>query len=343
MKTAYRAALSGLAALVLASCASAPPEPLPVLPVPPAAVAPPPVTLSRSALEAAGAYRSYVRRAAAISPAFANGLAVEQSLASAAAYEPKQFLAGAIAYAALVALQEPTFVAGVRTYAVDPAQRRDLAARLTADPNYAAALPSAGAAAGLVVAALTADGVKVRGTGELVKQAAYDVQRQAWSKGDVADRPGRLAAAKTVSAVPIATPEAETRMLGQAVGGGDAAAAAQLVQTGAVTSMPGPFPPLVARGLSLAALAALGEGGDANTAGLTHLMDEPGGAFCLNMSKLNLYQCLSVAKPYYEDVFCIGQHILMDTGQCLVKGAAATATPGSTVNTAAAQPAAALQ
>jgi hypothetical protein len=26
-----------------------------------------------------------------------------------------------------------------------------------------------------------------------------------------------------------------------------------------------------------------------------------------------------VAKPHYEDVFCLGQHVLMDTGQCLGK------------------------
>jgi hypothetical protein len=26
-----------------------------------------------------------------------------------------------------------------------------------------------------------------------------------------------------------------------------------------------------------------------------------------------------VAKPHYEDVFCLGQHVLVDTGQCLMK------------------------
>ena len=41
------------------------------------------------------------------------------------------------------------------------------------------------------------------------------------------------------------------------------------------------------------------------------------------MSKLNLYQCLAVAKPHYEDVFCLGQHVLIDTGQCVMKAAGA--------------------
>ena len=39
------------------------------------------------------------------------------------------------------------------------------------------------------------------------------------------------------------------------------------------------------------------------------------------MAKLNLFQCLSVAGPEYEDVFCLGQHAVLDTGQC-VAGAA---------------------
>jgi hypothetical protein len=39
------------------------------------------------------------------------------------------------------------------------------------------------------------------------------------------------------------------------------------------------------------------------------------------MAKLNLYQCLAVSRPHYEDVFCLGQHIMMDTGRCMIKAA----------------------
>ena len=45
---------------------------------------------------------------------------------------------------------------------------------------------------------------------------------------------------------------------------------------------------------------------------------------CLNMSKLNLYQCLAVAGPWYEDIFCLGEHALGETAQCLSKDAADT-------------------
>jgi hypothetical protein len=30
-----------------------------------------------------------------------------------------------------------------------------------------------------------------------------------------------------------------------------------------------------------------------------------------------------VAKPHYEDVFCLGQHIMIDTGMCVIKASGA--------------------
>ncbi|HTK34751.1 MAG TPA: hypothetical protein VL358_05615 [Caulobacteraceae bacterium] len=316
MKLSPRLVLTLVTAAALASCASPPPPPpLPVAVVPPAAPPPPPVGLPASVIQSAGAYRAYMRRAADISPAFADGAAVEQSLISGVSYEPHQFLRGAIAYGALMALQSPQFVASVRTFAVDPAGRRALAARLLADPNYAQALPSADAAAGLIVAALTADAARVRHAGELVKQAAYDVQHQAWSKGEVAGRDARLATAKTASTQPVSAAPEDVTLLSAAVSGQSGA----LAVAGDVLSPP--YTAVVSRALTLAAVAALGEAGD--DAALQPLFEEKTGDFCLNMAKLNVYQCLSVAKPYYEDVFCLGQHVLLDTAQCVAKIAGA--------------------
>lgn len=312
-------AASLLAVVLLASCAKEP-EPLPVAVVPPAAPPPPPVSLPRPIIENAGAYRAYVNRAAALSPAFANGAAIQQSLTSAASYEPKQLLSGAIAYGALVALQSPQFVAGVRTYAVDPAGRRALADKLRADPNYASALPNAASAAGLVSTALAADGARIRQVGELIKQAAYDVQRQNWSKAEVVGRDARLANAKLVSTQPITAPAAEIDALATAVNGRDAAGLS-IINVASEALAP-PYTAVVSRALAVAALAALGEAATPESdAAMATLMTENNAAFCLNLSKLNLYQCLSVSKPHYEDVFCLGQHILLDTAQCMSKAA----------------------
>jgi hypothetical protein len=76
--------------------------------------------------------------------------------------------------------------------------------------------------------------------------------------------------------------------------------------------------------LTLAALALLGENHQERQDWLDQSLNASDGPSCLGLSKLNLYQCLAVAKPHYEDIFCMGQHVLMDTGQCLAKASSRT-------------------
>jgi hypothetical protein len=295
-------------AAVLAGCAQPPAPPPP--PPPPI----PAVSLSPKVIEQAAAYRYYVTRATAISPSFMDGQAVSDAVRVGAAYEPKQLLRGAIAYGAVAALQDPAYVAGVRTYVGDPEQRRTIAYEIMKDPAYVVAIAGSGSAAGLVMNALGDDGRKLLAQGKLVKQAAYDVQHSAWSKAEIAGRDARLSQAKQLSATALNGEVAETARLQQASVGG-----APLGLT-AMSANP-PYTPLVIRSLAVAALAALGYADDASLEQVMPILVESSSASCLNMSKLNTYQCLAVSKPYYEDVFCLGQHIMMDTGACLMKGA----------------------
>ncbi len=312
-------AISGCAALSLAGCAEGP-KPISAAAIPANAVAPPPVTLSGRVIEEASDYHVYMQRAGRITPSFTNGPQIEASLSTGEGYEAQELSRGVIAYGALVALQDPEFVASVRTFAVDPEGRHSLAARLVSDPGYVAALPGAPSAAGLVIATLNADSARVRGAGEMVKQFAYDVQHQAWSKRDITDPVGRLAHAKQVSNAPMTPVPEDVNQLRGAVGGPDSKVVSRDLLVSGQASGP-PYTPVVTRALAVAALAALGEGGDENDAQVESLLNESSGGFCLNMSKLNLYQCLAVAKPWYEDVFCLGQHVLIDTGQCVAKEA----------------------
>ena len=331
--TRTRAALTALAVVattLLAGCETPPPPaPPPVIAAPPA---PPPITLSSSIVEKASAFRGYMRRAGAISPTFENGEQIQASLKVAVAYEPKQFLSGATAYAAVLALQDPTFVASVRAFAADPTQRQQVINQLVADPAYAVGFKGSDTAAGLIIDTLNADGVKLYTAGKAVKQAAYDVQRSKWSTLPVLDRDGRLAYAKTMSATPGLADSADMAALQQASMGGaplvlappaaPAAGSVALAVSGP-RSAPPPYKPLVIRGLAVAALAALGYAGDDKLPLIEAVMAEPASAMCLNMAKLNLYQCLAVAKPHYEDVFCLGQHIMIDTGMCVIKASGA--------------------
>ena len=306
-------------ATLLASCAPPPPPPLVVQAPIPA------VSLSSRVVELASAYRAYLDHASTISPAFNDGSAVADGVRIGASYEPQQLLRGAIAYGAVAALQDPEFVAGVRKFVADPDQRRTVAYQIMKDPAYAAGFAGSASAAGLVKRALGEDGRKLLEQGKQVKQAAYDVQHSAWSKADVIGRDSRLAQAKQLSTTPLRGDVAETSRLQMAVNG------AAPMGLAAEPAGP-PYTPVVVHSLAVAALAALGYADDASLGQVMPILSDPGSASCLNMSKLNLYQCLAVAKPHYEDVFCLGQHILMDTGQCLMKSSGlrvATDTPPS--------------
>lgn len=310
-------AISAVLMAGLAGCQSPAPEPPPP-PPPPVAVAPPPppVLLPRSVVELASVYEAYVQQAVAISPGFTGGDNVSASLKTAERYQTDQFQRGQTAYGAIVALQDKTFVATLREFAKDPRQRADIAAALMKDPSYATTFKGADSAAGLVLSAFTDHGQNLIATGGRVRQAAYDVQRQSWSKADVPDRPGRLALAKSLSAETQQAVEVATLRLSQNASGVEAMGVS-------APPAPPPYTPLVARSLAVAAMAAIGEGGEEYSPQLTALLADPAEAQCLHLAKLNLYQCLSVAKPHYEDVFCLGQHALADTGQCVMKGSVA--------------------
>jgi hypothetical protein len=338
--TRTRAALTAIAvvaATLLASCETPPPPP-PVVLAPPA---PPPITLSSSIVEKASAFRGYMQRAGAIGATFENGDQIQASLKVGVGYEPKQFLSGATAYAAVLALQDPTYVASVRAFAADPTQRQQVINQIISDPAYAVGFKGSDTAAGRIIDTLGADGVKLYTAGKAVKQSAYDVQRAKWSLLPVLDRDGRLAYAKTMSATPALADSADVAALRQAsmsgatlVSAPDASATATPVTAVPATdttavpvagprAAPPPYKPLVIRGLAVAALAALGYAGDDKLALIDAVMAEPASAMCLNMAKLNLYQCLAVSKPHYEDVFCLGQHIMIDTGMCVIKASGA--------------------
>jgi len=310
-------------ATLLASCAQKPP---PAPPPPP----PPPIGLSSQLIEQASAYSAYVRHASAISPAFANGAQVSDAVRTGAAYQPDQLLRGAIAYGAVAALQDPAFVSGLKAYAGDPVQRQTIAFEIMKDPAYVVGIAGSDSAAGLVIAALGENGRRVLDQGRRVKQAAYDVQGSAWSKGDVAGRDARLLQAKQLSATPGLGEVEETTRLQQASIG-----AQPLALTG--TAVAPPYSPMVIRSLAVAGLAALGFADDTHLQYVTPLVTDPASATCLNMSKLNLYQCLAVAKPYYEDVFCLGQHVMEDTGACLIKAAGLPVPPDPIIEAAKAR------
>ncbi len=262
----------------------------------------------------AAAYEGYLLRTTATTPAgFVNGAAVALALKSAAAYEPRVLVRGEIAYGAVAALQNQTFVAQVRAAGNSPENRKLMVDYIMHDPGYPFRFQGSDAAAGLVKEALGGAGLRLYATGKIVKQSAYDVQHQAWSREEIADRAGRLASTEAAAAQGV-EPAAERAAILQR-----AAAGAETLPITASPAQP-PYTPLIARAMQLAAIAALGEADNDAYDQLAAFAADVDTDACLHMAKLNLYQCLAVAKPHYEDIFCMGQHVLMDTGACLARG-----------------------
>ena len=300
-------------AAVLAACATDEPPPAPAPPPPPPP--PPALTMNEGVAEAASIYVSFMRDVGTI-PAggFADAESIQAAIRKGAAYEPSQLSRGMIAYGSILALQAPEFVQGVRTYAVDPAVRQEMIARIIADPAVAATLPGAEAAAGLIIETLNRDVAAMRVIAEGVEGDAYTIQerrdpRRRWAVVHIANRDQRLQAAKTLSAAQMLPSAEESARLFAAANTGSG------LSLSAGRAGP-PYTPAVVRSLALAALAALGAGGEDARANTEAMTVDQNSEFCLNMSKLMLFQCLAASRPSYEDMFCVGRHIARDLSTC---------------------------
>lgn len=294
-------------------------------PAPVAIQAPPPapakpMALARPIIEAASAYVGYMQTATAIPNKFADGASVSSALRTGAHAEKTQLQQGVIAYGAILALQDPAFVEAVRVYAANPTSRAQIARNIMSDPTYVVSIGGHESAAGLVINTLYAQGAKLKAQGELVKKESLDIQlKAAWSKATVPNLMGRLQEVKNLSgSMTPGSPEMGAML--------DAAARGQAQMGLTGQSVPPPYTPAVIRSLAIAALAVLGEAGD-DSPYITQLLVDNQDGFCFNMSKLNLYQCISVAKPFYEDMYCLGLHVMTDTGQCVMNSAGGA--PGS--------------
>ena len=231
---------------------------------PPVAEAPPPpppapagpVGLPDRLLSDAAAYEAYLDHVTGASPAFKDGTQVAAALKAGAAYEPRALVRGAVAYAAIAALEDPTFVAQVRGAGTTPEYRRAMVGYILMNPVYVFQFKNSDVAAGYARQALGDAGLKLYSAGKTMKQASYDVQHEAWSKQEVVDRSSRLAAVEQAALDPIPLAQDQVPALQRAASG-----AAPLTIT-ASPAQP-PYPPLVAHALQLAAVAALGEASDA--------------------------------------------------------------------------------
>ncbi|KAK0350456.1 hypothetical protein LTR94_028960, partial [Friedmanniomyces endolithicus] len=210
-----------VAALILASCESGPSKAeleAQRLAAELAARRPPPISLNESVAQAASIYVAYLREAQTIQAGgFDSPEAIQEGIRKGSAFDPAQLSRGLIAYGSIIALQSPEFIAGVQQFSIDPVQRQRMVAQIVADPAYAATLPGADAAAGLISDVISKDAIAMRRIAEAIEQDAYTVQarsdpRRSWAVAHVLNREARLETAKTLSATAM-LPSAEEAAL----------------------------------------------------------------------------------------------------------------------------------
>jgi hypothetical protein len=330
--------VASVLALGLSACQTDAPPPPPVKADPG-----PPVSLSPLVSDAASIYVSYIESAKSMSNEFSDPAMIQAALSQGASYEPKQLGRGAVAYAAIVAMQEPAFRSQLRAYASSETTRREMVNNLLSNPAYVASLPSANIAARRAILALSSDGEALYAKGTEFKQSAYSIQKQKWSQGVIASPQLRLAATKQSSSQGLGVSsdksskllvaaltgeglvsEATTGSMSQDMSQGSNPAAKKLLATGAQgadfdreTLFNAPYTHGINRALAIAAISILGEGTGSNEEPISQLLNDGNSPRCLGESKLNLNQCLAASRFHFDDVFCVGQHILMDTGNCI--------------------------
>ena len=314
-RLALIAGMAGLSVMAVAPAAMA--RKPPVIEAPPMPPPPPPmpdVSMAHKFVAAAGAYDDYIRQASSISPAFADAGGVGQSLRAGSAYEPGQLRNGMVAYAAIAVLTDQAFVNAVRASAPLPDDRYALVRKIFSDPKAALQFADGTRAAGIAKRALVSGGMRLYDTGNSVRLAAYSIQHEPWSLQPVPDIDTRTDVIKRLSSAQRSSPRDETQTLDLMVAGEPPGGAA-------LDPAPGPYTGLVVRAVALAALAAIGEADDEMAPHLGWLTDDYYLDHCLAEAKLAEFECLAVARPNYEDVFCLGQHAMKDTGACVVIGA----------------------
>jgi len=284
----------------------------------------PQVAMARRVIDAAGAFDGYMRRASAIRGDFTSGEMVARAVAAGSVYEPTQLGQGAIAYAALIALQDPAFAQAVHDAGRDPATREAYAAQFVAQPQSVLAAPAARREAARVSAALGGMGVRLAQGGAAVGQAAYDIQAQDWSRGAVAGPEDRLARIKARSAVRVSLGPADTAHLLEglvALRTTDMPSQAEASEVATTPAETQTVSPAVTQGMALAALAVLGKAGEDQAERIDTLLTDPVDGRCLEKAKSDLFDCLATAATHDANLLCLGRNAMTQTGQCIVSAA----------------------
>jgi len=288
----------------------------------------------RSAMNAYAAYQNDISELRTLTLRNANDL--EAVIDRLGRHNRASLSRGWVAYGATTAAQSPAFVQGVRDAAAYYGRDAVIWA-VTVDPSYARGLRGGNEATRMLLDSANADAARIVDMAERYRELSYSLQRQRWANTVAPQQRERLqrvrnlsVAGAPASAVPAAyAPRLDAasgapgdatafggRRFWDALGGGGEVTPVAAAPTSYEWRVNHTRGEALDRMAAVAALQTLDAGASHQTA-IATLLNDPRSRDCMEMSQLQLFQCMSAARFRYENTFCLAAHGLRDVGQCI--------------------------
>lgn len=291
----------------------------------------------RTALNAYAAYQNDVSELRTLRLNNANDL--EAVIDRLGRHNRQALTRGWVAYGATTAAQSPAFVQGVRDAAAYYGRDAVIWA-ISVDPSYARGLRGGQEATRMLLDSANADSARIIEMADRYRELSYTLQRQRWANAVAPQQRQRLQRIRDLSvtgAPATAVPTAYAPRLDVAMLSGSPAqdptsfggrrfwdALSGNAEVTAVAATPVNYEwrvnhtrgEAVDRMAAVAALQAL-DATATHQSTIAQLLDDPRSRNCLEMSQLQLFQCMSAARFRYENTFCLAAHGLRDVGQCI--------------------------
>jgi len=282
-----------------------------------------------NALErAAASYISFREDVAAIEAMpFTNAEVTREAHRRLATHDSEALSSGWVAYAALVAADDPNFVKALEGELDKKPNKRKgelggvdgLMSNLAMDPSYLRKLPGARDAVKAVLAMTVQDGARITELGEAFKTQAYAMQKTSWGKAKISPPKTRLDEAanygrkRGAPSAPPLSPNSNNGVIAPSLASaedwsadwGAGADQGKMAEKNAEV--------VIDRILNLAARYSTG---NINAKVVEVYAQNTKSERCLSMAKLTLNQCIAATRTPYEEAFCLGEHGLIDVATC---------------------------
>jgi hypothetical protein len=237
-----------------------------------------------------------------------------------ASHDPTLLSSGWVAYAALVAADNPEFVASIKARVANEKKRNAFLSELRTNPRSVRNLDGAQAAIDSVMMMTAKDAMKIKGVGDSYISNAYALQNKGWAKKKISDGTSRVYEAQDYSnsrarmATPLLPASVTSGVRSPGLRATDQSWQEGWSTTSAAPSASPRATPIMDRVLVLAARYAVG---DLTGPIVNGYAKSDSTRRCLNTAKLNLDQCIAATRTSYEEAFCLGEHGLKDVSGCV--------------------------